>query len=107
MRRSSVYTLFITCFLLTKVLNASSPAMHMYFGAQTKEIWEEYDLNFYNDLNFNSPDHMLVWKFYLLGLTLPDMFDQQKELKEKITQIHDNMIEIAGIPIELSAGTLK
>jgi hypothetical protein len=53
--------------------------MHVYIGSQTFSLWQNYDPDFYNALML--PDTSVtgfeVRKFYYIGLTLPDLLDDQ------------------------------
>lgn len=53
---------------------------HMYLGANDRSIWQEFDPGFGDYLNFGWPPgalndtiKLLTTKFYLIGLTLPDL----------------------------------
>lgn len=59
------------------------PMTHVYVSRNMKDIWQDYDPQFYNILlasETNSDEttyEQMVQKFYYIGTTLPDMFDYQ------------------------------
>lgn len=74
------------------IVRASSPGTHMYIGSQTFEIWQTFDSDFTDCLNgIGCTDQysMLVRKYYYLGLTLPDMFNFQEEIRQLINTLYD------------------
>ncbi len=75
-------------------INAFDIDQHMYLGASNPAIWQDFDPEFGNYLYFGWPPpdtiHLLTTKFYLIGLTLPDLFIPQRETacRSLITQLH-------------------
>ena len=72
-------------------------ATHMYWGTRPEVLamWEDFDSEFASDLN-----GLLVRKFYLIGLTLPDLLDQgtQEKVAALIDTFYDmgNMYSLSG-----------
>ena len=50
-----------------------------------KDIWEDFDPSFYQALNSSD----MVMKFYLIGSTLPDMFDFQDAIKDFMGKVYE------------------
>ncbi len=75
---------------------AFAPATHMYIGSQTFDVWQNYDSDFYNCLNgsgeYSEFYVTLTRKFYYIGLTLPDMFDEEVQagIDTLLTRLHEN-----------------
>jgi len=85
----------LLCIVILPILaSAFSPAVHMYIGSQTHDIWEDFDPDFYYILE-NSKE---TRKFYYIGLTLPDMFDYQDDIQNLLTQLN------TGIDVPIPGG---
>jgi hypothetical protein len=73
-------------------LHAWDPGMHVYLGSQTFQFWQNYDLEFFNDLNRPETDSIGLWtrKMYYIGLTLPDLLDEGVEISvcSLLTDLH-------------------
>ncbi len=101
--------LFITLlFLLPLILQAWDPASHIYLSQHMKEIWQDFDPEFYEVLTSPDPifmqtqeelDNFLAKKFYYIGTTLPDMFDYdaQGAIQGIINELYNLILDGAGI----------
>lgn len=78
--------------LFTNTAFGFSPATHMYLGQETFQIWEDYDAEFVEYLEKPDSDAggIMTRKLYYLGLTLPDMFDQQEVVQSLVNTLWDN-----------------
>ncbi|MBE0433962.1 fibronectin type III domain-containing protein, partial [candidate division WOR-3 bacterium] len=61
------------------MLAAHDVGTHWYVGLQTLDVWQNYDSEFYNLVKLTRTDVLAVRarKFYLIGLALPDILDNQ------------------------------
>ena len=90
--------------LAAATLSGFDPATHMYLGTQPEVIsfWESFgDSSFAADL-----DMMLVRKFYLIGLTLPDLLDYSSQCKARdlLNELYDVRDHATG-PLKISSTT--
>ena len=93
MKKLKTIILLIVLLTIPVSIYAFAPATHMYLGMQTPEVWRDYDDTFANYLNngdFTNAITLKITKFYYLGLTLPDMFDQQDAIREVVNNLYDN-----------------
>lgn len=89
---------------------AFSPASHIYIGKNTFEVWQDFDPVFYQALTCTTcsqTSQILIKKFYYVGLTLPDMFDNQFELREVITSIYNNGNSNLKYPVHIKTTTYE
>jgi len=82
MKRFLLVGLFI---VLPTLLYGWDPASHIYLSKNMKEIWEDFDPEFYDSLMcreqiyWGNPRAQMIQKFYYIGTTLPDMFDEAQD----------------------------
>jgi hypothetical protein len=89
-----------------KAALAHSPQMHMYLGQSTIGVWNNFDPNFVNTFNLNTTQGKVTRKFYYLGLSLPDMFDEaaqngiNKLIQELYNKTYTYYDTIYGVPYQ-------
>ncbi|MBE0434030.1 hypothetical protein IBX73_11285 [candidate division WOR-3 bacterium] len=69
----------VVAVLVCGTATAHDVGTHWYIGLQTLDVWQNYDSEFYNLVKLTRTDVLAVRarKFYLIGLALPDMLDNQ------------------------------
>ena len=80
---------FLFLLVFPFILFSWDASVHVYLSMNMKDIWEDYDPEFYDMLNttpysITDPTPFLVQKFYYIGTTLPDMFDWQENIRTAI-----------------------
>lgn len=83
--------------LVPMFLLAHDMSLHMKIAAETFNIWEEYDPEFYNRLVTpaqsvsDSVEKMMTYKFYYVGATLPDLFFPyaQSSIRKLINKLYE------------------
>ena len=65
-------------------------ASHISLSRDMKEIWQDFDPEFYDSLMcdeqiyWGNPRAQMIQKFYYIGTTLPDMFDEAQDAIQEI-----------------------
>ena len=84
MKKIVLLTILIGMIVVPNV-NAFNVITHCYISSQMFDIWQNYDHQFYSDLT--NPDDAvsyLVKKYYYIGLTMPDMLDNEGQKLSKV-----------------------
>ncbi len=77
-KKVALLTVMIGIFFVSKRnLWAFDIATHMYIGSQTFDLWQNFDNTFYNYLIQSSDEGIMTRKFYYIGLTLPDLMEEE------------------------------
>jgi hypothetical protein len=100
-----IYLSIILFIFLSFSLLAWDSASHIYLSREMKEIWEEFDPEFYNYLI--QPEEVYAWedieaqmtqKFFYIGSIMPDMFikEAQNTIQDVINALYDVRQDIPG-----------
>ncbi|MBN1699456.1 MAG: hypothetical protein JW881_18185, partial [Spirochaetales bacterium] len=93
--------------LLPAALYAWDPASHVYMSLNMKDIWKDYDPEFYDAItkqNILDETSILTNKFYYIGTTLPDMLDEsgQNSIRNLINKLYKTKDKFPGWILDLS-----
>ena len=79
--RKIAHILLVLIFLgiIPKGVLAHDIITHMYISSKTYDIWRDFDPDFYNALIHDGDSLGVVRQFYLIGTTLPDLFDLEAQ----------------------------
>ncbi len=90
--------LSIIIILIGVPLYSFNIATHIYVATQTYELWQSFDPEFYDSLLSESLIGKMTRQFYLIGVTLPDMFDPESQdgIDSLIGILYDHKNDLVG-----------